>query len=222
MKTPLYFMHITKTAGGSLKEKLRHSGETVKFHYPHEPEFKQYFSYPPGTDIVFGHYIFGAHNMADMPPNYACFVRDPIARMFSHYHHLKNNDKGPIGNNIRTFENIDLALSNMKHWEFDNFLCRLISGVGATAKFGDIGFNAYEAARKNLKFHFRYIGVFEAMDASIRRLNKLIPSLGTDLPSVNLGNYKRDIPASTRALLARLNRYDELLYQDAVDLAARM
>jgi Sulfotransferase family len=222
VKTPLYFMHITKTAGGSLKETLRKSKETVKFHYPEEPGFKRYFSYPKETDIVFGHYIFGAHSIADMPPNYACFVRDPVARTFSHYHHLKNNDKGPIGNSVRTFDTIDLALSNMKHWEFDNFLCRLISGVGATAKFGDVGFNTYEAARKNLKFHFRYIGVFEAMDASIKRLNKLIPSLGMDLPTVNLGDYKREIPAVTRELLIRLNRYDELLYQDAVELAAKM
>jgi Sulfotransferase family len=222
VKTPLYFMHITKTAGGSLKETLRHSAEAVKFHYPDEPGYKKYFSYPADTGIVFGHYIFGAHNMADMPPNYACFVRDPIARTFSHYHHLKNNDKGPIGTSIRTFETIDLALSNMKHWEFDNFLCRLISGVGGSAKFGDVGFNAYEAARKNLKFHFRYVGVFEDMSESIRRLNKLIPSLGMDLPSVNLGNYKRDIPAPTRDLLIRLNRYDELLYRDAVELATKM
>ena len=215
-------MHITKTAGGSLKETLRKSSEAVKFHYPEEPGFKKYFTYPTDTSIVFGHYIFGAHTMADLPPNYACFVRDPIARAFSHYHHLKNNDKGPIGNQIRTFEDINSVLSNMKHWEFDNFLCRLISGVGAQAKFGDVGFNTYEAARRNLKFHFRFIGVFEAMAESIKRLNKLIPSLGMTLPTVNLGDYEREIPAPTRELLVRLNRYDELLYQDAVALAAKM
>ena len=214
-------MHITKTAGGSLKEALRESSESVTFHYPNEPGYKKYFGYPEETKVIFGHYVFGAHNMADMPPNYACFVREPIARTFSHYHHLKNNDTGPIGEKIRTFEDIETTMIQMKHWEFDNFLCRVISGVGGSVKFGDAGYNTYDLARRNLKHHFRFIGIFEQLEQSITRLNTLLPTLGMDLPTVNLGFYEREIPAKTRELLVRLNRYDELLYHDAIAFSAK-
>lgn len=218
MNNPLYFMHITKTAGGSLKETLRNSGEVVKFHYPHEAGFKPHFNYPDDTTVVFGHYIFGAHNTGDKPPNYACFVREPLTRTFSHYHHLKNNDKGPIGEKIRTFDGIDSAMRHMRHWEFDNFLCRLISGAGGGVKFGDVGYNTYEMARRNLRNHFRFIGIFEEMAESMARLKNLIPSLGMTLPKVNLGSYDKEIPESTKVILDRLNRFDELLYQDALNL----
>lgn len=221
MNTPLYFLHITKTAGGSIKEALRNSKESVQFHYPDEDGFKKYFNYPEDVKIIFGHYIFGSHVMADTPPNYACFVREPLARTVSHYHHLKNNDKGPIGERIRSFEDIETTITQMKHWEFDNFLCRIISGVGNSVKFGDVGYNTYELARRNLRNHFKFIGIFEEMHESLTRLNVKFPSLGLALPKVNLGVYDREIPGKTRDLLDRLNRFDELLYQDAVKLSRK-
>lgn len=218
MTTPLYFMHITKTAGGSLKEALRNSQEAVKFHYRSEADFDINFQYPDEFKVIFGHYIFGAHVKADNPPNYACFLREPVARTVSHYHHLRNNDKGPIGEKIRKHGSFEAVLTEAAHWEFDNFLCRVISGVGKTVKFGDLGYNAYDLARKNLRDHFRFIGIFEQMNASLVRLNQTFPSLGLELPQVNLGSYDREISDSLREQLIALNRFDELLYQDALKL----
>jgi hypothetical protein len=215
---PIYFLHITKTAGGSIKEAFRNSDVAVQFHYRGQDGFKQYFNYAENVEVVFGHYIFGAHNFAETPPTYACFVREPVARTLSHYHHLKNNDRGPVGEKVRSFEDIDTTLLQMKHWEFDNFLCRIISGIGKEVKFGDVGFNTYELARRNLKNHFEFIGIFEEMRESLVRLNRKFPSLGLDLGTVNLGKYDKVIPEKTRELLIRLNRFDELLYQDALKL----
>jgi hypothetical protein len=217
-------MHITKTAGGSLKELLRNAadnGEDIGFHYPSEPDFRREFDYDSLPRILFGHYVFGAHERADAPPKYGCFVREPIARTFSHYHHLKNNDKGQVGNRLRSFDNIDTYLRAGKHWEFDNFLCRTISGVANQARFGDVGYNVYERARQHLRWQFEFIGVFEQMDESLRQLQKIVPSIETKLPTVNKGDYNSDIPDETMRILRALNSYDEMLYEEACELFAK-
>lgn len=221
MATPLFFMHITKTAGGSLKEALRQSDADVLFHYNTDVGFKRHFNYSQNPEIIFGHYFFGVHEKMDRPPRYACFLREPIARTISHFHHLKNNDRGPIGERLRSFEDIDTFILQARHWEFDNFLCRLISGVGNEVKFGEVGFNVYQKARQNLRWHFEFIGIFEQMTESMERLKVMIPSLSIELPTVNKGAYEKEIPAETTRIVTALNRFDQLLYQDALALVKK-
>lgn len=212
----LFFMHITKTAGGSLKQALRNSEADVLFHYPNEKGWKRQFNYNTDPAVIYGHYTFGAHEKMDKPPHYACFMREPLARTVSHYHHLKNNDRGPIGEKARSFDDIDTFILQGKHWEFDNFLCRVISGAGNVPKFGEVGFNVYQKARQNLCWHFDFIGIFEQMAESLSRLNNLVPSLDVELPVVNKGTYDNQRSHKTDQILNSLNRFDLLLYEDAL------
>lgn len=214
-------MHITKTAGGSLKDALRRSQEDVIFHYPDEEGFQRNFAYEAKPKVLFGHYIFGAHRALKAEPKYACFLRDPIARTISHFHHLRNNDRSPIGDKTREFETIDAYLQDAQHWEFDNFLCRVISGTANKVKYGDVGRNVYVEARDNLRKHFEYIGLFEDMSGSLDRLRKIMPSLPADLGSVNKGSYEKNIPAETARIVREFTVFDQLLYQDAVEMLAK-
>lgn len=215
---PLFFMHITKTAGGSLKSALRSSDANVAFHYPQEPEFQPRFAYPDGTDIVFGHYRFGVHEIAGKEPRYACFLRDPVERMISHYNHLKNNDRGPVGNHLRSFPTMADYLTKARHWEFDNFLCRLIAGTADKPGHGNVGYNTYVKARENLTQHFEFVGIFERMDESLSRLRQIVPSLGTNLPTVNKGRYEDEPSKEDYRIIDALTRYDQMLYRDALTL----
>lgn len=213
----LFFMHITKTAGGSLKSALRKSDADVRFHYPHEPEFRADFRYEGDPDIIFGHYHFGVHEHAGRTPRYACFLREPAARMISHYHHLLNNDRGPVGNRLRTFPTMRDYLTKARHWEFDNFLCRLIAGTANKPGHGNVGYNTYVQARENLR-HFEFIGLFEDMAGSLERLKTIVPSLDTNLPTVNKGAYGPEIDDADYRLVESLTGYDRMLYDDAARL----
>lgn len=214
----LLFMHITKTAGGSLKEAMRKSDADVVFHYRDEDGWNPQFKYERKPAVLFGHYIFGAHERMEVPPQYGCFLREPVARSISHYYHLKNNDLGPVGTRLRTYDSLESYLLEGQHWEFDNFLCRVISGVGNKPKFGNVGFNVYAQARKNLIEYFQFIGLFERMTESLERLRKVVPSLDIDLPMVNRGSYTKEIAPDALRLVQALNNYDKLLYEDAAAL----
>ena len=220
----LFFMHLTKTAGGSLKELLKDAaagGEDIVLHYPDELGFRRYFNYEKLPKVLFGHYVYGAHEKADAPANYACFLREPIARSISHYHHLKNNDTSQIGNNLRSFDSIEHYLKYSNHWEFDNFLTRTVSGVANQVKFGDVGYNTYAKARHNLRCNFSYIGIYEKLQESLGRLEKIIPIRPKNLPRVNIGKYSRDTTSEEMRMLRALNRFDELLYEEAVTIFDR-
>lgn len=215
----LFFMHITKTAGGSLKElfkKAAAAGESVSFHYNDEPGFRVHFDYQPMPKIMFGHYTYGQHEKCDAKADYACFLREPVARTVSHYHHLKNHDNGPVGKNLRNFESLEQYLKYARHWEFDNFLTRTISGVANQIRFGDVGYNTYEKARYNLRCNFSYVGIFERMEESLDRLKKIVPIRPEKMPQVNVGKYSRGTSAEEHRLLRSLNRFDEMLYEEAL------
>lgn len=214
-------MHITKTAGGSLKDALRRSEEDVIFHYPAEEGYRLNLAYEVKPKIIFGHYIFGVHKLAAVEPRYACFLREPISRTISHFYHLRNNDRSRIGDVTRQFDSIEQYLESAKHWEFDNFLCRVISGVANTVKYGDAGRNTYALARDNLQKYFEYIGLFEDMEGSLDRLRKIMPSLPTQIGSVNKGVYEKDVPSEASKIVREFNVFDQLLYQDAVELIAK-
>ena len=212
----IFFIHITKTAGGSLKEALRASPADVLFHYNTDEGFRLAFDYEERPEIVYGHFLFGDHEKMGLIPRYACFLREPVARTISHYHHLKSNDFSRVGDRVRAYENLSDYLLQERRWEFDNLQCRILSGVGDKIAFGDVGFSVYEKARQNLERYFEFVGIFERMDESLDQLRQLVPSLNCDLPMVNKGSYDKETPAETERLVNSLNHFDRLLYDDAL------
>jgi hypothetical protein len=220
MNNTLFFMHITKTAGGSVKEMLKQSKADVIFHYAEEPTFKRWFWYRPAPEIIYGHFPWGVHERAQLPARYAAFFREPISRCISHYHHLRDVDfVNPAGDFARKFRDFSDFIRNSKRWDFDNFMCRLVSGISEAPRYGKVTQSVLDTALENLNRDFDFIGIFERLPESVARLNKIVPSLNAKIPSVNVGAYQRDIPDEFREAADEANRYDAILYQEAVKLA---
>ena len=215
----LFFMHITKTAGGTLKSMLRDANAGVVFHYPNEKTFDHDFRYSFATNVLYGHYIFGAHRQMGQVPNYACFLRNPIDRTISHFHHLHNVDQGRLGALARQHGNITEFVQNTQHWEMDNFQTRVISGVGNDVKFGQLTPLHLKQAMDNLESHFRFIGIFEKLEESLIHLRDLIPEVSGKLPHVNKGKYKKSENTKVLSKLHRLNGFDAVLYDFALALS---
>lgn len=59
------------------------------------------------------------------------------------------------------------------------------------------------------------------MSASLDRLRKIMPTLPSDLGTVNRGSYEKNLPLETSRIVREFNVFDELLYQDAVEMLAK-
>lgn len=216
----LFFMHITKTAGGTIKRLLREADIGAQFHYPGEDNFSAGFAYPDDCPVVYGHYRFGAHQLMKSEPKYGCFVREPIARTVSHFHHLKNVAKIPVGDRAREHQTIDVFLQNTKSMDMDNLQTRMLSGIGRDVGYDKLDESALELAVENLKKYFVFIGVFEDLHASVDQLGEIFPTLNPDLPHVNKGKYTEDMSAAVRAEVVARNEFDLRLYEEVLKMKA--
>jgi hypothetical protein len=211
-KTPLLFLHVTKTAGGSIKELVRNAPVKVRMHYPSEEGWRRDFKYPLEHDVYFGHFMYGVHKSLGVNARYAAFIREPVARTVSHYNHLKNNETGPIGKKARAAGDLLTYIYTIRSWEMDNFMCRTFSGIGNMVPFGEVGWNVYRLALENINNNFVFVGVFERLQASLSKLAEIIPIDASALPEVNIGQYEKEIDANTKELLESLTSFDRMLY----------
>ena len=54
----------------------------------------------------------------------------------------------------------------------------------------------------------------------MKRLRNIIPALPEDIGSINKGAYEKNVKPETSRIVREFNLFDELLYQDAVELLA--
>ncbi|MGR3584349.1 MAG: hypothetical protein ACU0B8_08815 [Pseudooceanicola nanhaiensis] len=211
-------LHITKTAGGTLKTALQETpGINVEFLYgPQDLERLQAADLSP-VDMIYGHSIFGVDASLDLPEaRYSCFMRHPVTRTISHYYHLRNVEKGPVGDKIRESEDIDDFFARMQHWEFSDLMTKIISGIGAQP--APEGLNVFREAVKNIEARFDFIGFQEYFPLSLRRLSE---HLGVEIRparDVNVGRYAlNDIREETIRRIEAINRADMKLYKYCLD-----
>ena len=212
-----FFLHITKTAGGSIKKLLgdQLNKGVVLFHNSHE-------NVPPlqdNTQMVFGHFLVDIHEKYEgIKPNYLCFLRNPINRVVSHYYHLYNVDKSPVGDKIRSGgDDINEYFKQVNHWEFSNAMCKIIAGINVfDQKWSDE--RKLSIAMENMR-SFKFVGIYEFLELSLVRLSKLYNLDIAHVPSVNIGSYKfSKINEETIRKIIRINKYDWILYNYGVDL----
>jgi hypothetical protein len=210
---PRIFLHLTKTAGGTLKRAISSNSE-----------LKSVFIYGPNdlnaakekdlsnTDILYGHSIFGIHEELAIDPRYMCFMRHPITRTISHYFHLRNVEKGPVGEKIRTSKDINDFFKRQRHWEFSNFMTKIISGIGNGP--APEGVNLYKLAICNIDKYFDFIGFQEFFPFSVRKMSKFLGVEVTNSGDINVGRYDySEISQETLSRIEALNESDMRLYR---------
>lgn len=211
-------LHITKTAGGTLKRSLQSADDlNVEFVYNAVDREKLAERDLTGVNLIYGHAMYGIHEEIGFAenPKYMCFMRHPLSRTISHYYHLRNVDKSPVGDKIRQSEDINDFFENHHHWEFSNLMTRVVSGVGV-ARGADED-EILEHARENLRKHFSFVGFQEFFSFSMRAFSR---ALKNDLPQekdINVGRY--DISTITQKTLDHItetNKQDLALYKQAL------
>jgi hypothetical protein len=212
-------LHIAKTAGGTLKRALINSPDlNVEFMYGAKDREALAAKPLDDVDLVYGHTKFGIHEQLgfEQAPRYFCFMRHPVSRTISHYYHLRNVDKSAVGDKIRGSADINDFFDGLKHWEFSNFMARVVSGVGIANTVDDA--EILERAKRNLDTHFDFVGFQEFFSFSGLKLGKIIGTNLTFEKDVNVGRYDlSSISEETLDKITSANDIDFELYKYAIN-----
>ena len=214
--SPFISLHITKTAGGTLKVALSElKNRRVEMVYNRADQDRLREQDLSGVDLIYGHAIWGIHQRLGIPPVYGCFLRHPLTRTISHYFHLRNVDKGPVGELIRKSADINEFFAGTDYWEFTNLQLRIISGLGNQPMIDPQG--TLDRGRENLAKTFRFVGFQEFFPMSVRKLSAV---LGTEIAlakDINIGHYTlNDVLPETIDKIEALNALDMQLYRECL------
>lgn len=240
MNPALIFMHIPKCGGTTLISILnRVVPKTRRFRLGSDiAGSRMALAALPDSerlhvDLLYGHLSYGWHELLPRQAWYFTIVRDPVARVVSHYNYVRSHEEhylhSPVVEAKMTVA--DYVESGITT-EANNGQVRQISGVEEIVQApyghsvldygGDHG-EVLERGWENIHRHFLLVGLLERFDESLRRLERLT--------GLRIGPYRsKNVFRSTdtrgpteeeAAVIRRYNREDCELYsrcQEAFDL----
>ena len=197
----LFFLHISKTAGTTFQFILENSLGASHCHLGHmrkpvldQRDLDYARKFFPGWRSIAGENLVDPLRFSVPDPFYMTFVREPVARVFSHY-----QDDVQRGGKTITFEQM-LATAGV----LENFQVKCLAGRA------DLG------RAKQVLEKFNFVGLTEKFDLSLHVLGKLCP-----VP-LNL-NYNRKVTAKDNtiknALAADARIVDMTREKNQLDLA---
>jgi hypothetical protein len=168
------FMHIPKTAGTAFREAIaaNYKHFEIAYLYPTLPGFlvddlrllpmEQRRCYR----MIIGHFQFGMHEALPQESQYITVVREPTARVLSHYAYLQQTQPDLVteGGGVLPLKSF---LEQRLTVDFDNAMVRFFSGVGQRAfPPGALSRDVFDLAVYNLRTAFTFVGHQETSTAS--------------------------------------------------------
>ena len=205
---PVAFVHIPKTAGGTIRSLLVDAYGREAVHgagnYLSGPDrtSEKATKLPPGTRLTIGHTPFALFS-PHLPPDtrYVTFLREPVDRVVSHYYRHLQGKSGTL---------VDALEQGLPH--ITNLMTRFLCNE---ATLDVLPPSALDEAKANLEA-FVFVGFQERLDESALLMQEAlgIPTIAygaskhvnTERPSVE------EIEAEERAVIAAHNQFDAELY----------
>jgi hypothetical protein len=235
----LAFVHIPKTAGGSVTSMLTaaYSKEGIgkTGNYVRNPEkTAKKISKGVGKDrrISAGHTPYGALRQ-ELPPDtrYMTFLREPVDRVLSHYYrhiHIRDPRRAAKGGHQSgtgwraKAGSIEEALVDMRLPQISNLATRFLSGAPSPPMTGDLPASALDDAKESLR-GFAFVGIQERFEESLVLLQRMlglrgIPYRDRHVSSGDARPTVDEIPDEQRALIEEYNALDAELYRFGLEL----
>lgn len=171
----LVFVHIPKTAGTTLHKVISHQYPAREILIRHDADGPLAEAIPPGRGelpaVVMGHLSVGLHRY-QAGVRYITCLREPVARLVSHYHHGLNDPSHYLHEAIRR-DSLDLAgyVASGLSGELSNGMTRMLAGLedfhGAVVNRAVL-----ELAKRNIEDHFDAVLLSERFDEGLLLLSK--------------------------------------------------
>lgn len=178
----LFFLHIPKTAGSSLnyiiKNNFQSKAQEIRWHWTTwitQDELTQKLKEvdPYDKQLIHGHFVFGTHELLNQTDaKYLTFVRDPLKKAQSGYHHVKRDTRAKYHSDYIQKKMDDYLLDN-RIFENDNGLVRRLSGIGNEIPYGQVSVHHFNLAIENINKNFLAVGITEHFDLSIELFRSL-------------------------------------------------
>jgi hypothetical protein len=223
-KKQFFFVHIPKTAGTTFvltlaryfkwKKKISfYTAQGRKRFTELSPEFKNRF------DLCIGHLPFLKDQKIERGIDYFTFLRKPRDRFISGYKYLKNDH---VQHSIKKL--VDIKQTTLKELikgglskSLDNQMVRFLSG-NMNKDFLTINEEDAKLAIIHLDNYFPVFGLTEYFDESLVLLSDHMKWKPLYYVRENTSGWKMDpkeLDAETEELIARCNKYDDMLYDHA-------
>ena len=211
----LVFVHIPKTAGTTLHKVISHQYPAREILIRHDADGPLAEAIPPGQGklpaVVMGHLSVGLHRY-QAGVRYITCLREPVARLVSHYHHGLNDPPPSLREALRR-DGLDLAgyVARGLSGELSNGMTRMLAGLedfhGAVVNRAVL-----ELAKRNIEDHFDAVLLSERFDEGLLLLSK---QMGWGTPWYirrKVGNYSAKPDPETRRKVEEHNAFDVELY----------
>ncbi len=215
----LVFVHIPKTAGTTLHKVISHQYPAREILIRHDTDGPIAEAIPRGCPklpgVVMGHLSVGLHRYHP-DVRYITCLREPVARLVSHYHHASNDPAHYLHEAI-VRDKLGLAdyIARGISGELTNGMTRMLAGV-EDFHHGAIGPATLDKAKHYLEVHFDAVVLSEHFDEG---LVLLAAKLGWTTPWYirrKVGHYPTSAEkpdAGTRQKIEDLNSLDMELYR---------
>jgi hypothetical protein len=225
-------MHIPKTAGTAFREAIaaNYDHAEIAYLYPTVPGLlvKDLRDLPVeqrrSFRIVIGHFQFGVHEALPQQSEYITIVREPTARILSHYAYLQQAQPELVNENGRLLS-LEEVFEERLTVDFDNAMVRLFSGVDQRVfPPGTLTRGIFDWAVHNLRTAFTFVGHQETSAASFAKLQERFDwRAAPGLEQVNAGTKPANSEITPGALKAirHYNLWDYLLYEEILRIFPR-
>ncbi len=221
----LIFVHIPKTAGRTLEAVLERQYKSKEIYNIYGDggmalnAAKNLSRLPPQAKrrlkLIKGHHPFGVHFTLPQPAHYITFLRNPIARVISHYEYIKSHDHPlrdlVLGTNMSLKEYVSSGIS----LELANGQTRLISGQDKAVPFGKGNNALLTLAKKNIDRYFVVVGLVERFDESLILMKLQFGWKSAAYVRLNTGRKKTkksQLDSETLETIKKYNNLDLQLY----------
>ncbi|MCA8101775.1 hypothetical protein [Burkholderia contaminans] len=232
-REPLYFNHIPKTAGTSVRHTLErvfetdcHNGYWFADDYLRDSR-ERLGSYR----LLSGHLAMLPMAMSDRAYRMITFLREPQVRAFSHFMHLQRQSVLPWPKQLCETSYEEFLFSPVAEYELLNFQARYL-GLWSPVDYFETKDRWFDRQLLRQRYrnadilrnaetaldHAWFVGLVESYEAALSQLSK---KLGVPLDTGAFHNAapsrlaSPELSASGRARLAWLIEFDEILYERA-------
>lgn len=221
----LIFLHIPKTAGTTLTSILRREYGNKRTIDINRGNFQKSVSELGGSTleprrksmlIDARHSTFGIHRSIPCPSTYITILRDPIARVVSHYYYVLEVKKSSVYDSIVSRRmSLEEYVTSGITFETDNGQTRWLTDA-CDVPFGQCTDRLLSQAIDNIDNHFSFVGLTECFDQSLIRMHEIYGWRKHPVYVKRLKNKKKPlmarIPDKTIEIIRKQNDLDCRLY----------